>query len=295
MLFGSLFSDIIIIRPGGENADDQIIKVPIEYSPKEKMLARVEGDPNIDRPYSLLLPRMGFEMRGFRYDGQRKLNTINQIVKKVEGDKNKLNYQYGPVPWDINFSLYIYVKNAEDGLKIVEQILPWFTPAWVTTVNLIPEMDEIRDIPVTLTGVSQEDRYTTDFKTRRMLIWTIDFVLKGYIYGPIKKTGIIKIANTSFYIANTTPIRDSVGNVDIAERMIIWPGLNANGDPVTYDGPPPVDPTLEALPYTEIEADDDFGYIETYESVPIGVPRPMEGANTVETDAQLIPEEDEDD
>ena len=294
MLFGTLFNDIVIIRPDADNKD-QIIRVPIEYSPKEKMLARLEGDPDIDRPYSLLLPRMGFEYKTMSYDGTRKLNTVNQVVKKVTDDANILNYQYGPVPWNIPFSLYVYVKNAEDGLKIIEQILPWFTPVWTTTVNLIPEMDEIRDIPITITGVSQDDRYTGDFKTRRMLIWTLDFVLKGYLYGPIKKTGIIKIANTSFYIANTTPIRDSVGNVDVAERLIIWPGLNANGEAVNYDGPAPAPEELGALPYTEVEANDAFGYIETYESVPIGVPRPMEGANTVETDTQLILEEDETD
>jgi hypothetical protein len=294
MLFGTLFNDIVIIRPDADGKD-QIIKVPIEYAPKEKMLARLESDPELDRPYSLLLPKMAFEIKGFSYDGTRKLNTINKVVKKIVGDKNKLNYQYGPVPWNINFSLYVYVKNAEDGLKIVEQILPWFTPAWITTMDVIPEMDETKDIPVTITGCNQDDRYTGDFKTRRMLIWTLDFQLKGYLYGPIKKTAIIKIANTSFYIANTTPIRDSVGHTEVAERLIIWPGLDANGHPVHYDGPPPVPPELGSLPYTSVEANDDFVYIETYESVPVGVPRPMEGANTQQTAAQMIPEQDETD
>lgn len=293
---GTLFNDIVIIRPGDPSANvaDQIIRVPIEYAPKEKMLARLEADPDIDRPYSLLLPRMAFEMKGFNYDGTRKLNTTNKVVKKIADDSNKLNYQYSPVPWNINFSLYVYVRNAEDGLKIVEQILPWFTPAWTTTVDLIPEMDETRDIPIVVLNINQEDRYSSDFKTRRMLIWTLEFVLKGYLYGPIKKTGIIKIANTSFYIANTTPIRDSVGNVEIAERLIIRPGLAANGAPVNYDGPAPV-PEGISLPITEIEANSDFGYLQTYESIPIGVPRPIAGANTQQTEDQMILEEDESD
>jgi T4-like virus Myoviridae tail sheath stabiliser len=293
-LFGTLFNDIVIIRPDAAGKD-QIIRVPIEYAPREKMMARLEADPDIDRPYSLLLPRMAFEMTGFNYDGTRKLNTINQVVKKIIGDSNKLNYQYGPVPWNINFSLYVYVRNSEDGLKIVEQILPWFTPAWTTTVEIIPEMDESRDIPIVITGTTQEDRYSGDFKTRRMLIWTLTFQLKGYLYGPVKKTGIIKIANTSFYIANTTPIRDSVGHVDIAERLIIRPGMDANGHPLHYDGPAPIPDTVLTVPITQIDANSDFGYLETYESVPIGVPRPMEGANVAVTDAQRILEEDETD
>ena len=278
-----------------KNGKEQIIRVPLEYAPREKMLARLESDPDIERPYSLLLPRMSFEIpaNGFHYDGTRKLNTINKVVKKIADNSNQLNYQYGPVPWNIDFSLYVYVKNAEDGTKVIEQILPWFTPTWTVSVNIVPEMDEVRDIPVTITGVSQEDRYTGDLKTRRMLIWTLNFQMKGYLYGPIRKTGIIKLANTSFYIANTTPIRDSVGNVEIAERLVIWPGMDANGDPVSYSGIPPG--PAEAVSPLEVEANDTFGWIETYESVPVGVPRPMEGANSSQTAAQMIPEEDEND
>jgi len=292
--FGTCFNDLVIIRPDTDGKD-QIIKIPIEYSPKEKMLARLEGDPDIDKPYSLLLPRIGFETKGFHYDGTRKLNTINQVVKKIADNSNQLNYQYGPVPWNIDFSLYVYVKNAEDGTKIIEQILPYFTPAWVVNINLIPEMDEFRDIPITITGVNQEDRYTGDFKSRRMLIWTLDFVLKGYIYGPVKKTGIIKIANTQFYIANTTPIRDSVGNVEVAEKITIWPGLDANGHPVNYEGLPP-GPNNAVSPLDQsVTANSDFGFIEIIESIPVGVPRPIEGANSSVTNTQMAKEENEND
>jgi hypothetical protein len=294
MCFGTLFNDIVIIRLDADGKE-QIIKVPIEYAPKEKMLARLEADPDIERPYSLLLPRLAFETKGFRYDGTRKLNTTNQVVKKIANNSNQLNYQYGPVPWDINFSLYIYVKNAEDGTKIVEQILPYFTPVWTTNVNLIPEMDETRDIPITITGVNQDDRYTGDFKSRRMLIWTLDFVLKGYLYGPIKKTGIIKIAQTPFFIANTTPIRDSVGNTEIAEKITIWPGLDANGHPVNYEGIPP-GPNNAISPLDQsVTANSDFGFIEIIESIPVGVDRPIGGANSSVANTQMTKEENEND
>jgi hypothetical protein len=156
-------------------------------------------------------------------------------------------------------------------------------------------MDETKDIPVTLMKVSQDDRYAGDFKKRRMLIWTLDFQLKGYFYGPIQKTGIIKIANTQFYIANTTPIRDSVGHVEVAEKFTIWPGLTANGTPVNYTGVAPA-PNTALSPLDQlVTANSDFGYIEIIESVPVGVPRPMEGANTAQTTAQDALEEDEND
>ncbi len=290
VLFGTLFSNIVIIRtdPTANNAQ-QIIKVPIEYAPKEKMLTRVLADPDIDRPYSLLLPRMSFETRGYRYDGSRKLPTVNRIAKKIIGDNNKLQFQYMPVPWNIDFNLYVYVKNTEDGLKVVEQILPFFTPVWTSTLILVPEMDVTMDIPITIGSPSVEDQYSGDFKTRKILIWTIPFTLKGYLYGPITQIGIIKIANTSFYIANTTPIQDSVGHVEIGERIIITPGVDANGHPVNYDGPRPANTTSIALP--DITADSDFGYIETTESVPVGVPRPIAGANVASTATETAIEE----
>ena len=138
-------------------------------------------------------------------------------------------------------------------------------------------MNEIKDIPIVIGTPRKEDRYATDLKTRRMQVWTIPFTLKGYFYGPIIETGIILIVNTSFYIANTADIADSVGNIEVSERFIITPGLDANGDAVHYYGPPPANTT--SIPIREIDANSSFGYIETIESVPIGVPRPVLMAN----------------
>src|SRR5262249_1562253 len=145
---------------------------------------------------------------------------------------NKLKYQYMPVPWNYNFTLQVYVKNAEDGTKILEQILPFFTPQWTTTINLIDEMDVNLDIPVTIGKVTIDDSYDTGYKQRRMLIYTVPFQLKGYLYGPIRQNAIILVANTTFYIANTVDIHDSVGRVEPSERVILTPGLDANGNPV---------------------------------------------------------------
>lgn len=252
--------------------------MPIEFAPKEHMLARIEQDPDLDRPYSTLLPRMSFEdMSPMSYDGARKHISTNKIVAEIADNSDKLNYQYVPVPWNIPFNLYIYVKYNEDGAKIVEQILPYFTPDLTFSVNLVPEMNEYKDIPVVIGPVSKEDRYETDMQRKRLQVITIPFTMKGYFYGPVTDTGIILTVNTSFYIANTVDIRDSVGNTEVVERVIIQPGLNANGEAVNYYGPPPAN--TDSVPVTQITADDDFGYIETVESVPIGIPRPIGGAN----------------
>ncbi|MGA1048867.1 MAG: tail sheath stabilizer and completion protein, partial [Minisyncoccia bacterium] len=57
VLFGTLFNNIYINREkSGVNYDT--IKVPISYGPKDKMLARVEADPSLSKPFAIVLPRM---------------------------------------------------------------------------------------------------------------------------------------------------------------------------------------------------------------------------------------------
>jgi hypothetical protein len=254
VLMGTLINDIRITRTDKDGKLIDLIKVPLSYAPKEKMLTRIENDPNIDRPFGILLPRISFEMISMSYDGSRKLPTINRISSK-DTDANKLKYQYNPVPYNIQFRAYVYVKNAEDGTKIIEQILPFFTPEWTSTVKLIPEMDVIMDIPIVLDSISIEDAYTPDFAQRRALIWNLDFTLKGYIYGPIKKSGIIKFANTTFYLPNVPDgqLSQAINNTDPSVRVTVQPGLTANGEPTSN--------ASLSIPRNEIEISDDFGFI----------------------------------
>lgn len=259
ILVGTLFNDIKIVRTDKDGNVVALIKVPITYSPKDKMLARVMGDPGIDKETAIVLPVIAFEMGQMKYDGSRKLNTLNRVSVK-DTDKNKFAYQYGPVPYNIDFKVCIYVKNPEDGTKIIEQILPFFTPDWTTTVKLIPEVDETRDIPVILDNIKCEDKYDGDFKDRRALIWELDLTLKGYIYGPVKKGGIIKFVNTRFYLPGVADghLQDAVGNTDPSEAVTVQPGLTANGQPTSN--------IALTIPYNQIEADDDFGYITQIET-----------------------------
>ena len=259
ILFGTLFNDIHITRTNAAGTTVQLLKVPLSYAPKEKILTRIAADPEIDRQAAILLPRMSFEMVKMEYDGTRKLPTINRLARKDADDADKLKYQYNPVPYNLQFKLFIYVKNAEDGTKIVEQILPFFTPEWTTTVNLIPEMNIKMDIPVIMNNIDIQDIYEDDYKKRDSLIWTMDFTMKGYIYGPVKKTGIIKFANTTFYIPNVADgqLRTAVGNTDPIDRVTVQPGLTANGTPTSN--------VSITIPYADIEVDDDFGYITQIE------------------------------
>ena len=246
-LFGTLFDDVYVTNEDVNSGLKSSIKVPIAYGPREKVLARLTADPKIDRMPAVTLPRMSFEITGFAYANGRKLNTIGKRVSS-DTSPDKLKYQYNPVPYDINFTLSILVKNAEDGIYIVEQILPFFTPEWTTTIDLIPEVNQVLDIPVILDSVTLTDDYEGDFQNRRSIIWTLTFTMKAYVFGPVRKGNIIKFANTNIYNDTSVP---NTHLVSVDTR----PGLLANGQP-TSNGE-------ATIPLAEIQSTDNFGYIIT--------------------------------
>lgn len=256
VLVGTLFNDIKIVRTDSSGNMTELIKVPISYAPKDKMLQRVLQDPNIDRPTAVnALPMISFEMGQIVYDGARKLNTIGRSAVKG-ANSSVISYQYNPVPYNFDFKVYIYAKNAEDANKILEQILPFFTPDWTTTVDLIPQMNEVKDIPIIMNGVHYEDNYDDKFEKRRAIVWTLNLTLKGYLYGPVKSSGVIKFVDTTFYIPQVPDgqLSTAVGNTNPSERVTVQPGLDANGNPTSN--------ISITIPYNQIQATDNFGYID---------------------------------
>ena len=250
ILFGTLFNNIYINREKDGTVYDTL-KVPISYGPKDKMLARVEGDPELAKPFGIVLPRMSFELTSLNYSPTRKLSTVRKgAVLQSNTNSDQLKYVYNPVPYDMNFTLYIAVKNVEDGTRILEQILPYFTPEWTATLNLVPELDIKHDIPTVLIDVTSEDSYESDYVTRRAIIWSLDFTMKGYIYGPVKKVEQVKTSNVRFIDI------DSNGEI---ERITVEPGLLSNGVGTT-NASLTIDSSL-------IDANSDFKYIVSYDTI----------------------------
>jgi len=196
-------------------------------------------------------------MTDVRYDSDRKLKTIQRTANKINNSPSSLNYQYMPVPYNFGFRLYILVKNAEDGTKIVEQILPYFTPDFTVTVELIPDMQELKDIPVVLNSVSQEDTYEGNFQERQALIWTLDFTIKGYLYGPIQATPIIKYAFVNYYAPEVPDgeLATAVGVTSAISETLDQPGLTANGQPTSN--------AAASIPVSQIQVTDDYGFVIT--------------------------------
>lgn len=197
--FGNMFNNIVIDRRNSSNNVVESIKVPLAYAPKQKLLARIEQQPDIDtKNFMVVLPRMSFEMVGIEYDPSRKISPIQQN-RAVNSSSSSLNQQYAPTPYNINMRLYIYSKNQDDGLQVLEQILPYFNPDYNLTLKAIPALDIKNDLPILLETIDYEDNYEGDFALRRSIIWSLNFVMKLNFYGPINRQGIIrKVIATTF-------------------------------------------------------------------------------------------------
>ena len=200
--FGSLFNDIYCTRKDSAGTAVQTLKVPLAYGPKQKFIIRLEGDPNLDQKVAITLPRIGFEINGLDYAPERKLNRImkKRKVQNTEDDKLKsMLTQYSPVPWNIGFELFVMARNSDDGIQIVEQILPFFQPEYTVSIKEVPEMDTIRDVPIVLNSVNYEDTYEGDFTTRRAIVYTFSFTAKTYVYGPVGTTKQITKSEVKTY------------------------------------------------------------------------------------------------
>ena len=231
--FGTIFNNINIVRKNNSGTVIQRMKVPLAYGPKQKFLVRLSNDPSLKTKTAVTLPRIGFEINNLSYDPVRKLNRVQKFKKVKSGSNKKLDTQYMPVPYNLEFALSIMSKNSDDGLQILEQILPYFQPDYTVTINDNIAMDSKRDIPIILNSISYEDSYEGDFASRRSIIYNLAFTLKFYLYGPVTSSSIIKTVQVDQYadLPDKSPTRE--------QRYTVTP------DPTTAD------------------ADDDFGFNET--------------------------------
>ena len=280
-IFGTLFNDINIQRRNSAGVITEQIKVPISYEAKDKLILRMRA-VQADGGVSTTLPRMGFSLTGITYDGTRKLNTLGQTyAANTAAGTSSLMKQYNPVPYNFDFTLSALVDNSEDGAQIFEQIVPFFTPEFTVSVNLVPAMNIKPDITIILNGVSLEDSYEGELSLRREIIWTLNFQIKGYIYPDIKSGSVTKSV-----IVN---LRMPSQEVDIPEYIVLEDSTDFSINYLLLDadaGSPNATGTMKFITETsstetaaagiktrltvtpgpgDVTANDDFGYTQTFE------------------------------
>ena len=188
--FGTVFNNILVKRKAAGGKIEGL-KVPVQYGPYQKFLAAIAAEPGVGRhPTQISLPAMSFEIKGLSYDAGRKL-VPTQFAKTrpasgTDENGRPIQYQqYMPVPYNLEIELAIMSKTQDDGLQILEQILPNFHPSMNVSIEVIDTTKEERDIAIVLNGVGYQDDYEGDFTTRRTLLWTLNFTVKTYLFGPV--------------------------------------------------------------------------------------------------------------
>lgn len=249
-LFGTLFNKIVITRDNNTSTEVQKMVVPIAYGPWQKFLSRITQDPGLNRKSAITLPRISFEIDNMTYDGTRKIGSTQKLRKENKVESNDArSFVWSAAPYNLDFSLYIMTKYSEDGVKIIEQILPFFKPEWTTTVKLIDDLDPI-DIPLVLNSVTNEELYEGSYEERKSILWTLNFTMKCWYFGPERDKKIIKFVDSRMY--------DTLdANANPYAAVQVFPGLTANGQPTTSAN--------NSIPYLDIEFDDDWGVITVIE------------------------------
>lgn len=222
--FGNMFNNISIDRLDSSSNVIQTIRVPLAYAPKQKFVQRIAQQPSVDEQnIEVVLPRMSFEMIGLSYDPNRKISPIQQ--NRAINSSTNLNAQYAPTPYNIGVNLYVYSKNQDDGLQIVEQILPYFNPDYNLTLKAIPALNIKNDLPILLENITYDDQYEGDFKTRRSIIWTFNFIMKLNFYGPVNKQGIIRKVVTDTFSDKALTQKQQTYTVEVSPSTAV-PGDN---------------------------------------------------------------------
>ena len=231
--FGTIFNNIQIVKKNSSGQITQSMKVPLAYGPKQKFLTRIREDASLNKSTAITLPRLAFEISSISYDPARKLNRITKLKKVSSSSKSKLESQFMPVPYNMDFQLFVMSKSGDDALQIIEQILPFFQPEYTITINDNTDMNQKRDVPIVLSGIDYEDNYEGDFISRRAIIYTLSFTTKFYLYGPVTKQSVIKRVQVDQYT-------DKPANAPKRQQR-----YSVTPDPVTAD------------------FDDNFGFNET--------------------------------
>lgn len=250
--FGTLFNNIELKKKDPQTGEIlEVEKVPLAYGPKQKFLTRLEQNPNagVGKNVAIQLPRLYFELTGINYDSARKTSPVQRYRTVINEDGSEVRQQYVPVPYNLDFELGIIAKNQDDGLQILEQILPFFQPNFNITINMIADMDEKKDVLIELNNINYEDDWEDDFLQRRSITWVLSFVAKSYIYGPYSQAGLIQRAIVYETVdTKTVPVRAA----ELTYQPRALEDKNSDG-------------VINELDNALLVASDDFGFSEGIE------------------------------
>ena len=173
------------------------ILVPIHFAQKDKILSRLEIEPDLNSKKAITLPILSTELTGFTYDATRNLQATQSIITNTGG------FLTTPVPFIINLDLHVMAHNLEDAFQIVEQIIPFFKPD--LTVKFYKDTGQPVEYSFILNNMSQTLDYEGEMANRRIIIYTLSFTVRVPFYGPVlnDKSPVIKKVIIDTYVKDS--------------------------------------------------------------------------------------------
>jgi hypothetical protein len=249
--FGNLFNDIVVRRFDIAKNELHAFTVPISYSPKRKWEAQQANSG--DRPVAAQVPRLGFDLTSRSYDSTRKLSPLNKLTFKA--GPNDMYSSYMPQPYKLNWELYALSKNMDDMCQIDEQIIPFFTQDFTQSITLIPQLPNHKfDIGTRHVSTTPQDVYDGELKQRQYLLWTWNFEMDAWYFGPVERSGVIKRVQIDLI---PVPGSGKITSDEVTEfgrqvRIEVTPGLTADGKPTTNKA--------DSIDFHNINSTDDYGF-----------------------------------
>ena len=186
-VFGSIFNDLQVVKKDAAGKVLQKIQVPLGYSPRKKVLARL-NEQTSDPKLAIKLPRLAFEISSMDYDPAARVSKHKNFTKVVTGDTLQLHKLGAPAVYKVGFELNIMASTQDEALQLLEQILPMFQPEYTVTIKDIPTLDIKTDTPIILTSIALNDDYEGDLVTRRAIIYTLGFETRIRYYRGLTKS-----------------------------------------------------------------------------------------------------------
>jgi hypothetical protein len=197
-VFGTLFNNLKVVKRDSTGKIISTIKVPLSYGPRQKFLARIADEANLNDPkLAIRLPRMSFEIVSLTYDTGTKLQK-GLTSKTPSPSSNPLQRQsiLYPTTYKIAIQLNIMSKTQDDALQLIEQIIPHFQPDYTVTVKEV-DNNFLGDIPFVIQAITMTDDYEGDFNSRRAIIYTLEFETRVRFYGPLSSRNVIKTSEVT--------------------------------------------------------------------------------------------------
>jgi hypothetical protein len=236
-LFGRLFADLEVYRDN-RNGKPSLQKVPLTFASKDKVLEFARKNFfNEESAVATISPRMSYDLVAIQMDTSRKQNKFNTIHLSNGSVRSG-------IPYNFVYELNIVGKTETDCQRIVEQIIPFFDPSITVTIHPFSgDTTYSYDVIIQMGQVSKTDTYQGEAEDRRVVTWTLEFVLKGMLFGPVKDHG--------------KPIKKVILSFNDSESTETFPGLTSSGEP-TFD-------PVAAIDYKLVNSDDNFAIITVYE------------------------------